>query len=350
MKRTICLALLFAVLCVLCNGCNDWMGGEYLSITPHKAQPEAYANRVIEVTSYTQLRNAVANLVRTGAEDGIISISAFNRGTIHFYVDTAISNVIENTAFGAYAVEKITYELGTNRGVSVAAFQIHYRSGYQPNSKITEIENAQEMYDAVIDALESFERRILAHTEQYEKIDVASIVSQYSALYPDRIVEVPEVTISTYPDKGAERIVEISFEYEMDQLRLQQMRSKVEDHFRTAELSVRGIDDATEVYNQLFIHLTSQYTYSSTLSANPVYRLFEKGEGDEKTVADVFSRICTRIGLGCNTVVGTKNGQKYAWNAVQIHGKYYNVDLLQCVERQEFHLLTDADLEKYKAD
>ena len=250
MKRSVFVAVI-ALLCALCSGCDAWTGGEYLSVTPHEAQAVDYADRVIEVTSYTQLRNAVENLVRTGADNGIISISAFNKGTIHFYVDTAISNVIENTAFGSYAVEEITYEIGTNRGISVVACKIHYRSGYQQPSQITQITNAVELETVIFEALEGIDSSVLVHMDQYEKLDVETLVTEYAAQYPEKMVEIPELLVNVYPDKGAERIVEISFEYQTDKVVLQQMRAKIAERLNAAETSVREIDgDVTERLSQ----------------------------------------------------------------------------------------------------
>ena len=349
MKRRFCLFILIIVICVSCGACNSWMNGEYLSVTPRNAKPETYANRVIEVTSYTQLRNALANLVRNGAEDGIISISAFNKGTIHFYVDTAISNVIENTPFGAYAIDKITYEIGTNRGVSVVACKIHYRSGYQQPSQIERIGDAEELNSVVEKALEGFDPQVLVLMEQYEKFDAQEIVNAYAARYPDKIVEIPEIEINIYPDKGAERIIEILFQYDLDQVQLQQARMKIEERFRLAEQQVQGLDDPVDIYEQLYLFLTSQYQYADTRSSEPSYDLLVNGRGDDRAFAETYTRLCIRLGLGCNTVIGTRNGQNWCWNAIQIHGKYYYIDILKFAETNDFHILSGSELEEYEA-
>ena len=350
MKRLACIVLLIIILCVLCGGCSAWTSGEYLSVTPRDARTETYENRVIEVTSYTQLRNALTSLVRNGAEDGIISISAFNKGTIHFYVDTAISNVIENTAYGAYAVEKITYEIGTNRGVSVVACKIHYRSGYQQPAQIKQIGDAQELIDIITKALEDFDSSVLVLMEQYEKVDVIETVEAFAACYPDRIAEIPSVEVNVYPDKGAERIIEISFEYEKDQVQLQQLRAKSEEAFRLVESSVQGPENELEVYEHLYLYLTNQCKYVDAFSSMPAYDLLVNGVGNEKAFADVYTRICNRIGLGCKTVTGTRNGKNWTWNSIQIRGKYYYVDLLHCAQTQEFRVLTESELLKYRME
>lgn len=348
MKRTAWIAVII-LLCVLCSGCDAWMSGEYLSVTPHEAQTADYADRVIEVTSYTQLRNAVENIVRTGSDNGIISISAFNKGTIHFYVDTAISNVIENTAFGSYAVEKITYEIGTNRGVSVVACKVHYRPGYRHPSQIRQITDAQQLSEAVIEALEGLDKSLLIYMEQYEKLDIEQLVRDYAAQYPERIVEYPEVTVHVYPEKGAERIVEIAFGYQTDQVVLQQMRSKVAESLSGAEGCVRGLTDATEIYGQLFSYLTENYRYTSNTSQMPLYQVLVKGEGNEQALSEVYQLLCARVAKGCKTITGTKDGKPWTWNAVQIRGRYYEVDLLQCLNDGVFSLLTDEQLSAYQA-
>ena len=350
MKRKFCVIFLAVAICVLCSACNSWMNGEYISITPREAKPETYANRVIEVTSYTQLRNALSNLVRNGAEDGIISISAFNKGTIHFYVDTAISNVIENTPFGAYAVEKITYEIGTNRGVSVVACKIHYRGGYQQPEQIRQLGDAQELSDAIADALENFDRNILVFMEQYEKIEVDKIVAEFASRYPDKVVEIPTVDVSVYPDKGAERIVEISFQYNVDQIQLQQMLVKIEECFSSVEQQVQGLEKPADVCEQLYLCLTERAQYIDVVSVTPAFNLLVNGEGNKTAFCEVFARMCNRMGLNCKTVCGTRNGQEWTWNAVLIQGQYHYIDLIRCMETEEFHFLSGTLLDAYEAE
>ena len=116
------IAALMFVISVLMSGCAFWMSGEYLSVQPHEKQNAQQGNQIIEVTSYTQLRNTLKTLVESGADDAVVSISNHNETTADFYVGTAINYITDNTAIGAYAVDRITYEIGTNKGIPVVAF------------------------------------------------------------------------------------------------------------------------------------------------------------------------------------------------------------------------------------
>jgi len=347
MKRNVTLVALLVLLCVLLNGCDVWMGGEYLSITPHEVRSEPYADRVIEVTSYTQLRNAITNLVRTGVENGVISISAFNQGTIHFYVDTAISNVIENTPFGAYAVEKITYEIGTNRGVSVVACTIHYRTGRQLPNKITKVDNSQQVKDLITKALNNAESSVLLYTEQFEKLDVNAFVTSYAEKYPEQLIERPEITVELYPEKGAERIVQINFNYQTDPIVMHQKRSKIEEAFRDAQLCTENFDDPADISEQLYLYLMGRAEYKATSGMMPAYDILVNGFGNSNDFAVVYARMCNRAGLDCSVVSGTKDGKSWSWNAISYRGKEYYVDVLQCYELQEFQLCKSDQLIGY---
>lgn len=347
MKRAVKMLALIIVLCIFCAGCDSWMDGEYLSITPHEARSEPYTDRVIEVSSYTQLRNAITNLVRTGAENGVISISAFNQGTIHFYVDTAIENVIENTAFGAYAVEKITYEIGTNRGASVVACRIHYRQGYQMPNKIMRVENAEELAEMITAALDAVDESVLVYMEQHEKIDVEKLVSEYAEMYPDKVIEIPQITVKRYPEKGAERIVQILFDYKASALELHQMRSKVESMFAAADQVAVQANDYEEQCKWLYTYLMEQAEYRSSISNMPGYDLLIKGKGDSKAFAVTYARMCNRNGLKANIVTGTRDGEPWTWNVIDYRGKAYYVDLLRCHENQEFLMCREEQLVGY---
>ena len=342
MKRTVKIIALLVWLCVLLSGCDAWMGGEYISVTPHEARSEPYADRVIEVTSYTQLRNAITNLVRTGAENGVISISAFNQGTIHFYVDTAISNVIENTAFGAYAVEKITYEIGTNRGTSVVACRIHYRPGNQLPNKIAKIESVGQFEEMIKKALDEGDASVLVYMEQYEKLNIEEIVDSYAKLFPDRVVEIPVVKVEFYPEKGAERIVQVCFNYQTDAILMHQKRSAIEDAFRAAELSVNNISDPAAICEQLYLYLMGKTEIKEIQGTMPAYDVLVREVGDRESLAVVYARMCNRAGLSCSVVSGTRDGKPWTWNVVRLRDKDYLVDLLHSYESQTF-LLNRAD-------
>ena len=347
MKRTVTLVALLVLLCVLLNGCDAWMGGEYLSVTPHEVRSEPYADRVIEVTSYTQLRNAITNLVRTGAENGVISISAFNRGTIHFYVDTAISNVIENTAFGAYAVEKITYEIGTNRGASVVACTIHYREGRKLPNKITRVENIQQVKELITNALNNAEDSVLVYMEQFEKLDVESLVNSYAEQYPDRVIEKPEIFVNLYPEKGAERIVQICFNYQTDPLAMHQKRSKIETAFHGAQMVTENFEDPAQIGEQLYLYLMGRAEYKATSGTMPAYDILVNGFGDSRDFAVVYARMCNRAGLDCGVISGTKDGKPWYWNVISYRDREYHVDVLQCYENQEFQMNKSDQLVGY---
>ena len=127
MRRITVFAALICMVTVLLVGCSDWMSSEYLWIQPHKEQGVDSGERIIGVSSYSQLQSELERVVSDGAEEIVFSVSDFSDSTVDFYVNTAVNHILDSTAIGAYAVNKISYEIGTNRGEPVVAFRVEYK-------------------------------------------------------------------------------------------------------------------------------------------------------------------------------------------------------------------------------
>ena len=120
MKRRIAVLLLCTVLLCVFSGCS--LGNsEYISVEPHKQQGSTADKTVLDVTNSTELYNAVIDLVESGAQKGILSVPSFGGGSLHFFVEQAIKQAKQEDPLCAYAVESITYEIGTRAGEEAVA-------------------------------------------------------------------------------------------------------------------------------------------------------------------------------------------------------------------------------------
>lgn len=347
MKRAAVLFIMISLICSLCSGCDFWMAGEYLSVKPHAAQNDTQKKEIIEVETYAQLRNVLADLVESGADGAIISIATLNEPTADFYINTAINYVTKNNAIGAYAVEKITYEIGTNRGVSVVAFQISYAHGRTEILQMQQAESKDAMTDAVITALDDSDTYLVMHTHNYDDIDFIQIVVDYANQNPDLIMEIPQVNIAVYPEKGLERVVELEFAYQTDREELKKMREQVKAVFTSAELYVKETTKVMDIYSRLYSFLMERNMYTIQTSITPAYSLLHHGVGDSRAFANVYAAMCVDAGLECMTISGTRDGTPWCWNLVRFRGKYYHIDLLRCSENHEFKIQAADEMYGY---
>lgn len=347
MRRWPAIFLTSAVICCLLSGCGFWMEGDYLFVTPHEVQMEMPGDAIIEVSSYGQMRKALNDVVESCTEKCIISIANFNEATIDFYVKSAVNHIRNNTSVGAYGVEEITYEVGTNRGDVVVAFDIQYTHSRQEILGMLQVKDAEEMAAAVTEAMKQNEAYVVMRTDDYKSFDFLQLAQDYANNNPDLIMEMPHVGVSLYPNRGSDRIVAITFTYLNDRETLYQMQEQVASVFKSAELYVKETSQVVDIYSRLYSFLMQRDEYSMETSITPAYSLLQHGVGDSRAFASVYAAMCRKAGLNCTIVNGTRDGEPWCWNLVRFRGEYYHVDLLRCNELDEFKMQNPKDMTGY---
>ncbi len=338
------------LLCIFLGGCAFWMDGEHLSVTPHQEQIPQAGDEVIEVSSNAEMQKALESLVEAGADRGILTASAFSGGTLHYYADAAITSVLQKNPVAAYAVKKITYEIGTNRGEPVIAFHIDY---LHERSEILRIKQTRSMNDAeavIYNALANCEASLVLRIEQYKQTDFAQLIQDYGNNNPNIVMEIPRIVTNIYPEQGDDRVVELIFTYQTSRDKLREMQELVSSVFTSAELYVDKTAQVSEIFSRLYVFLMERDEYTIETSITPAYSLLHHGVGDSRAFANVYGKMCRQAELDCRVVSGTRDGQPWCWNIVRYRGRYYHVDLVFCKEIGRFTMLDPFEMDGYVWD
>lgn len=348
MKRR--LSFIMALVCAICllNGCGS--GKPYISVTPHAEQPNQQLTDSIEASSFAQLKQALCDVVATGAQECIIYLRDLDEQIAVFYMDAAIRQIVSSDPMGVYAVNQIDYEMGTNAGRSAVAVSVAYKHG---RGEILRIKTAPDMEQAkqiVATALESRSELVAILVQEYEQTDMASFVSKYAADHPDVVMEIPEVGISTFPTTGEERVLEISFSYRTSREQQQKMAQEVAPVFTSAELYVNGNASEFRKAEQLYSFLMERYDYQIDTAITPTYSLLWEGVGDSRAFACVYAQMCRGAGINCWAIKGEYMGSERWWNGFLMNDGYYYVDLLQCSESGNYSMLTGRQMNGYSWD
>lgn len=343
-------AIVCLLICLIFSGCGFWMDGEYLSVTPHQERIPQSGTNIIDISNYTQLQNALTALVESGAESGVMSAEFFDIATAHHYVNRAVNHIHNNNPVAAYAVEDISFEIGTNRGAAVIAFQIDYHRGRSEILQIKQTDSMEEATNLIANALDNYENSLIFRVKEYNNTDLYQLVANYANQYPDRVMETPQVNVSLYPDKGNDRVIALSFTYQTNRDDLREMQEQVEAVFTSAELYVKKTTQVSEVYSQLYSFLMERNEYTLNTSITPSYSLLHHGVGDARAFANVYAAMCRRAERDCQVVSGTRDGIAWCWNVVRFRGKYYHVDLLSCLENGKFWMHEASEMTGYVWD
>ncbi len=347
MKKTVLIAVIFALI-LLC-GCSAWMNGSYASVTPHKEQSFHPEQVLAAPTNYKDIENILINMILSGQQKKTISMEKM-RGSWQDYVEEAVGYVSKTYPMGAFAVLDIDYEIGTSGDKTVLTVEITYRRSMAEIGAVLQVDSQEEIEEILHSALRFFDIRVTLSFEEYKDIDFTQIIYDYARRYPQYVMEIPRLSVMTYPQTGTERIVELIFSYDTGRSTLRQMQQQVDLIFSASEIYVSGEGEETNKYAQLYSFLMNRYDYTIQTSITPAYSLLQHGVGDDEAFATVYAAMCRRAGLDCETISGTRSGKTWHWNILRIDDKVYYVDLLRCREKGQFFYKTQQEMTDYVWD
>lgn len=341
------IALMLGCVLVL-TGCS-WPDGSYHSVTPHREQTGAVRTENLTVSNYEELVDVLEEVVSKGTESCIINAVNYDPVLLEANLTNASRHIQKVYPIGAYAVEALSYEVGSNTGKTAIAISITYRHSRTEIRKIQNARDAEDVRRLIGDALEDFETVLVLQMEDYEIIDVTQIVQDHAMEHPQNVMEVPQVTSEVH-GIGHSRVLELTFAYQTSRDALRLMKSQVQPVFDSAVLYVSGEGAESQKFSQLYAFLMERFDYKIETSINPAYSLLRHGVGDSRAFAMVYAAMCRAAGLECIVVTGTRSGEPWTWNMICQDGLYRHVDLLRCNETGRFRKQMDSDMSGYVWD
>lgn len=332
---------------MLLSGCG-WMDGSYVSVTPHQVGlSQSPDDNARSVSTYTQLRSALVELIDSGSTEGLFSLAEYPREDAEQDMTRAVRYAMGTYPVGAYAVESIDYDFGTGLGAIALSVDITYRHSREKLEGIRTVRWSSGVEKAIAEALDEGAQVLVLQVSGYQDADFTQIVQTYADQNPDRVMETPGVTAQVFPDRGDTRVLELTFYYRTDRQTLRSMREQVQPMFSSAALYVSGQAEDRTKFSQLHAFLMERFDYTIQSTATPAYSLLCQGVGDSRAFSVVYAAMCSRIELEALCVSGTRDGAEHWWNLVNIDGAWYHLDLLAS---PQFQPLTDADMTGYDWD
>ena len=333
---------------LLLGGCG-WANQSYVSVEPHKEQRQSQQTDAIVASDYLELLGALEGMIASGTEVAAIKVPEYPADAIEYGMNRAVRHSMQNDPIGSYAVADIVYELGSSSGVPAVSVSISYHHNRSEIQRIRKAADTQAAEQIVAEALQGYESGIVILVEAYEARDFAQFVQDYAEENPQTVMEIPQVSQSSY-GTGRDRVLELIFTYQTSRDALRRMQTQVQPVFDSASLYVSGEGEDFQKFSQLYGFLMERFDYKFETSITPAYSLLRHGVGDSRAFATVYAAMCRSAGLECMTVTGTRSGEPWTWNIVLDDGCYYHVDLLRSNVRDHFREYTDGEMENYVWD
>lgn len=348
MKRL--LAILLAASCLMMSGCGTWMQGSYVSITPYMGQTGSNEQDSAWISNKEQLLDAVRHMINRGITDDVFFIRDYAESDLSTDMILARYAIMSSDPIGAYAVQDIVFEVGVNAGRSLLVVRVDYSRQKSEILQLKRLKDMESSRNEIADALNQMDPELVFYVENYDEVDFVQVVEDYAKANPDLVMELPQVSATVYPTSGDQRVVELDFTYQNSRDELRKMQSQVKQIFESAKLYISGDESTYQALSHLYVFLMERNNYRIGTSITPAYSLLRYGVGDSKAFSMVFAAMCSKTGLECMTVSGTRNGEPWFWNIVKDGDRYCHVDILRCAEQGTFQERADAEMYGYVWD
>ena len=336
---------------LLLTGCG-FVSNEYVSVTPHTesySQPEG--DEAVTVSNYTELKNAILSFVEDGVEEAVLTADAYT-GDIDEDYEIAYKYITETNPAGAYLVEEIVPEIIRAGSYFKLSLTIHYRNTPMELASARTVRGTSGVEEELRAALRDCSERLLLRVSDYETMDLEGMAAQCFEEDLTTVMAKPQVSTQIYPDQGNLRIVEMNFTYPRSVAELKVMQSAVNTIMNSAYGYVSYGQSEMEKAMLLYSFLSERHAYIEDTSETPAYALLCEGVADSRAFAAVYSAMCTQAGLRCTIVHGTKNGEPYDWNILELDSGTWHVDPFEDEQNglRELQFLTDAVMYGYEWD
>lgn len=332
MKR--CLLALALTVCVLMlAGCGNLFDREYLSITDYEppAQDPPDEEGGITVRDLSELRQALAELLNNGDEEGRVVFDTAYEGDINADLASVCWQVRTQDALFAYCVETISYDLNKLVNHYEARFTIRYTVAGQDRDSIVRLQLTNGLERQLQDAIDRGDERlvVLIGRSTLTAEDVESMVSKVYRANPIAQPREPRVTVNMLSGTGQQRLYEISFTYALSAEELAVRRAALAELEPFSDVEVLP-EEAPLRALLACEYLVRNCSYLDS-GQNDIYSALILGEANSEGLALAYLELCRQMSIPCQIVYGQRDWHNCCWNIIQIDGEHYHVDVSACI-------------------
>ena len=353
MKKLLTYILL---LCLLC-GCAPFGSNTYVVVEPHDEGYEvAIDSNAVTVSSYLGLKNAITDMVEECVTDGVIRAEGYT-GEITEDLSSAVYEVWRGDPLGAFAVDYMTYDCSK----IVSYYEIHIHTTYRrTQEEIESVEYASGLSglrDKIREAMETYEPVVRIRVSDYQEVDYEELVLELFQEHPEFALEQPEITVTSYPETGSQRILEIGFAYDLPQEQLLAMKQQANEQLEYIVKLYGSNNDpmvsARRFYNRITrdgIMVTVQDDDAGT--EDSIYGVFIENAATSFGYARTYCAMLRMKDIPCELVHANYLGQNHYLCLATLEGTDYYIDPARMLMDgdSEIFLLTDEDLWHYGYD
>ena len=338
MRKKRCLAALLAAgTILLLAGCASLYEADYYYSQEYTGGLTVDEVGGMEIRNMSMMKAALITLIGSGQEHGQLKLSGYT-GSPQDDLARVCYEIKNDNPIGAYAVSDIT--VNTNRIVSyyVAEIEISYKKSIEEIQSVVNVATVADFGERVQEAVRSGRDKIVLkiYSSSVDAAYIRELVRDCCWEDPLRPAAEPEVSVTAYPEEGANRIFEIGLDFPASAARLEAMAEETAAAVQSACEALTVTEPDGPLALELVKYLSGLCTVEEEMAlGDTAYAALTAGSADSKAVALAFKALCNQLDLECRVVsgsLGTMAEKEHYWNIIRLEDAYYHVDASRFAE------------------
>lgn len=295
---------------LLCSGCTAMLERNHSSTTSHVDYSITEDDSILRAESYQALLNSLLYFVNEHVGSGTIRLYNYT-GNVLADLQRACSEVTEKDPLGAYAVRTIRYESTRILTYYEVKFTISYRRSIAEVAEIRTVSGIQGVrheLERMADTCAAYSTLRTAYfTGNTQLVTDLFWLSFYST--PAAVLEIPELSVSFYPENGTQRILEVEADWPAT-------AAELAEYSRALSSSAAALTDSApssgERYSleELAVLLRSHVSYDPSGSHTALSAL-QGAPVNDLGVLLAMEYLCQQHGIEASAVSDTSGAQMW---------------------------------------
>lgn len=314
-------------LTLLLTGCSSLLDREYVRITTHNTTPTAEGDpSILRAENYQELVNALIYFITQGMETGSVRLY-IDSENVDADLEAACLEVVQEDPLGAYAVDYIKYSVDSIVTYYEADVQITYRRAREQINSIVSATGTTAIRSELESALADFSTERVLRISYFDGDEdyIRTLCKEAYYADPSSALDMPDVSVSIYPDSGRQRIVEILLTYHLSTQELSKRRDllTLTSEERLSDLWPKSGDQLIVAAGQSIL-AAGGYNPDGGSTA---YHALLTGGANSQGLALAMGLFCQNLKTSFQVVEGTLKGNPHFWTVVSTEEGWMHLDL-----------------------
>ena len=311
-------------LCVSLCGCAALLETEGYEKTLY-AEPTAPVPTVDSgsVSSYAQLLAAIGGMVQDHTEETTLLFRNYE-GDIPADLAAACREMQYEDALGAYALDYISYDVHRIVSYYEVELFLRFRRTKAQTDGIVSLSGTTAVRERLTQAMAAGENYLVLHSPA-TTLTATALQAMALECYrqnPGEILLLPEMEIRVYPERGIERVFELSLDYGCTTEELTARHTRLAD---AVDMRLEQVLASGGELSRLAFDLAreTRLVPAGTEDSSTAYSALVNGAADSQGLAMAFAALCSAGGLEAQVVEGSYGGEVCWWNLVHLGEQHW---------------------------